>query len=83
MTETTSKKKRLRWEGSPHRTPRHPYRDSAILYAILAGVVVGITALTGGNMRAALVVAPMLFVIATAYSWWRWRRREREEAKSE
>jgi Flp pilus assembly protein TadB len=83
MTETTSKKKRLRWEGSPYRTPRHPYRDSAILYAILAGVVVGITALTGGNMRAALVVAPMLFVIATAYSWWRWRRREREEAKSE
>jgi Flp pilus assembly protein TadB len=83
MTETTSKKKRLRWEGSPRRTPRHPYRDSAILYAILAGVVVGITALTGGNMRAALIVAPMLFVIATAYSWWRWRQREREEAKSE
>jgi 4-amino-4-deoxy-L-arabinose transferase-like glycosyltransferase len=82
VTETT-KKKRLRWEASPRRTPGHPYRESAILYAILAGVVVGVTALTGGNMRAALVIAPLLFVVATGYSWWRWRRREREEANSE
>jgi Flp pilus assembly protein TadB len=79
----TTKKKQLRWEDSPRQVPRHPYRDSAILYAILAGVVVGVTALTGGSMRAALVVAPLVFVIATAYSWWRWRRREREEARSE
>jgi hypothetical protein len=82
VTETT-RKKRLRWEGTPRRKPGHPYRDSAILYAILAGVVVGVTALTGGNMRAALIVAPMLFVIATAYSWWRWRQREREESEEE
>ena len=82
MTETR-KKKRLRWEGSPRPTPGHPYRDSAILYAILAGLVVGVTALTGGNMRTALIIAPLLFVIATAYSWWRWRQREREEAGSE
>ena len=82
MTETR-KKKRLRWEGSPRATPGHPYRDSAILYAILAGLVVGVTALTGGNMRTALIIAPLLFVIATAYSWWRWRQREREEAGSE
>jgi len=24
----------------------------------------------------------LLFVVATAYSWWRWRRREREEAEN-
>ena len=81
MTEST-KKKRLRWDGS-RTAPAHPYRDSAILYGLLAGVVVGVTALTGGNMRAALIIAPTLFVIATAYSWWRWRKREREEAKEE
>jgi 4-amino-4-deoxy-L-arabinose transferase-like glycosyltransferase len=52
-------------------------------YAVLAGIVVGVTALTGGNMRTALIIAPMLFVVATGYSWWRWRQREREEAGSE
>jgi 4-amino-4-deoxy-L-arabinose transferase-like glycosyltransferase len=63
--------------------PRHPYRDSAITYAVLAGIVVGVTALTGGNMRTALIIAPILFAVATGYSWWRWRQREREEAEDE
>jgi membrane protein implicated in regulation of membrane protease activity len=54
-----------------------------IVYAVLAAVVVGVTALTGGNMRAALIIAPMLFVVATGYSWWRWRKREREEAEKQ
>ena len=79
-----SKKKRLRWDGTPRTTPRHPYRDSAIMYAILAAAVVGVTALTDGNMRAALIIAPVLFVVATGYSWWRWHQRQRhEEAESE
>jgi hypothetical protein len=82
VTEEPRPKKRLRWDGSPRTRPAHPYRDSAITYAVLAGVVVGVTALTGGNMRTALILAPMLFVVATAYSWWRWRQREREEAES-
>jgi hypothetical protein len=34
-------------------------------------------------MRAALIIAPTLFVIATGYSWWRLRKREREEAKEQ
>jgi hypothetical protein len=83
VSETTRKKKRLRWDGPPPSRPAHPYRDSAVVYALLAGVVVGVTALTGGNVRAALIVAPTLFVVATAYSWWRWRQRERAEAESE
>ena len=82
MTEKP-KKKRLRWDAAPPRASAHPYRDSAILYAILAGVVVGFAALTGGNTRAALIIAPFVFVVATAYSWLRWRRRERQEADSE
>jgi hypothetical protein len=79
----TPKKKRLRWDGSPRRVPTHPYRDSVIVYAILAGIVVGVAALTGGNVRAALIFAPAVFVVATGYSWWRWRQREREEAKNQ
>jgi membrane protein implicated in regulation of membrane protease activity len=81
MTETT-RKKRLRWGGSPRRLPAHPYRDSAIVYGILAAVVVGVTALTNGNLGAALIIAPLLFVVATAYSWWRLRQREREEEQT-
>jgi Flp pilus assembly protein TadB len=82
VTDRPKQKRKLRWDGTPRTVPRHPYRDSAIVYAVLAGIVVGVTALTGGNMRAALIVAPLLFVVATAYSWWRWRRREREEAEN-
>ena len=85
MTEQPQKppKRKLRWEATPRKIPAHPYRDSAILYAILAGIVVGVTALTGGNMRTALILAPLLFVVATGYSWWRWRERERQAARDD
>jgi len=81
LTDRPKDKRKLRWDGTPRTTPKHPYRDSAIVYAVLAGIVVGVTALTGGSMRAALVIAPLLFVVATGYSWWRWRKREREEVE--
>jgi Flp pilus assembly protein TadB len=83
VTDRPKQKRKLRWDGTPRTIPKHPYRDNAILYAVLAGVVVGVTALTGGNMRAALIIAPVLFVVATGYSWWRWRQREREETESQ
>jgi 4-amino-4-deoxy-L-arabinose transferase-like glycosyltransferase len=82
LTDRTKQKRKLRWDGTPRTVPRHPYRDSAIVYAVLAGIVVGVTALTGGNMRTALIIAPLLFVVATGYSWWRWRQRERQEAEN-
>jgi hypothetical protein len=82
VTDRPKQKRKLRWDGTPRTIPKHPYRDSAILYAVFAGIVVGVTALTGGNMRAALIIAPVLFVVATGYSWWRWRQREREETES-
>jgi hypothetical protein len=71
--------KELRWDRPRRPIPRHPYRDTAILYAVLAGVVVGGTALTGGDVRRAIIIACALFVGATAYSWWRWRERIRAE----
>jgi Flp pilus assembly protein TadB len=64
--------------------PAHPYRDSAVFYAILAGCLVGVTYLTGGGLGRALVYAAGFFVIATSFSWWRFReklaRRTDEEA---
>ena len=69
--------KQLRWD-SPRPVPRHPYRDTAILYAVLAGIVIGVTALTGGDLQRAVIIAVALFFGATAYSWWRWNQRIRQ-----
>ena len=55
-----------------------PVPRQAIAYAVLAGIVVGVTALTGGDVARAAIIAFALFVGATAYSWWRWRERIRE-----
>ena len=57
--------------------PQRPYRDSAILYAVLAGVVVALILITGGSLAKALAVAGACFVIATAWTWWRFHERER------
>ena len=69
---------RLRWE-SPRPVPRHPYRDTAVFYAILGGIVIGVTALTGGDLGRSVIIAVALFLGATAYSWWRWNQRIRQE----
>ena len=64
---------------------------------MLAGLLVLVTALTGGRMFpgdvenksgvleaigriGAIPVAAAFFVIATGFSWWRWRRRLAAEA---
>jgi hypothetical protein len=86
----------LRWER-PETPPKHPYRDTAVLYAVFAVIIVVVTALTGGNVLpgdtdhtgfrgaiarvGAVVVAVIFFVVATAFSWWRWRAREQQEAR--
>jgi hypothetical protein len=74
--------RRLRWE-SPRRAdelPRHPYRDTAIAYAVLAGLVVVIALATGGSLVRTLVTAAIVYVVATAWSWRRWRNRLRARA---
>jgi 4-hydroxybenzoate polyprenyltransferase len=55
--------------------PRRPYRDSAILYGVLAGVVLIFSLLTGSDLARALIVAVAFFVAATAWSWFRFRQR--------
>jgi membrane protein implicated in regulation of membrane protease activity len=59
--------------------PKHPFRDSAIFYSALAGIVVVVGALTSGNMVTTVAVALAFFVLATGYSWWRFRRRLEEQ----
>ena len=74
--------KRLRWE--PQRRgdelPKHPYRDTALVYAGLAGLVVVLALATGGGVVRALVTAAIVYVAATLWSWRNWRNRLRAEA---
>ena len=64
--------------------PNHPYRDSAIFYGVLAAILLGVTYWTGGGMWRAVIVAVAFFVLATAFSWYRFRSKlaEREQEES-
>jgi hypothetical protein len=67
-------------ERSPIRIPKRPYRDSALFHGALALALVGVAWLTGGGLGRAAVVGGLYFVLATAWSWWRFRRRIEREA---
>jgi hypothetical protein len=58
--------------------PRHPYRDSAIFYAVLSGCLVGIASLTGAGVVRGAIVGAAFFVIATGFSWWKFRDKLRQ-----
>ena len=57
--------------------PKRPYRDSAILYGILAAVIVVVAWLTGGGIARAAAFAVLFFLAATAWSFYRWHQRIR------
>jgi Flp pilus assembly protein TadB len=63
-----------RWEA-PGDPPKRPYRDSLVFYGVLAGLIVLVTYLTAGSVERGLGVAAVFFVVATGWSWWRWRQR--------
>ena len=66
-----------RWEPPPAPVPKHPYRDTVFVYAGMSVVMVLLGVVTGGGFVRALVVAVGFFVIATAWTWRRWRQRLR------
>ncbi len=59
---------------------RRPYRDTALLYGVLALVVVLVAWLTGGAVARAAAVSAGFFVVATAWSWFRIHRRLRNDS---
>jgi membrane protein DedA with SNARE-associated domain len=73
--------------------PKRPFRDSAIFYGALSVLFVLVVWATGGavlprwddEQRAVggLLIAMLFFVVATGYSWWRFRQRIEEEEQSE
>jgi Flp pilus assembly protein TadB len=76
--------RKLRWDMEPAKSSStHPYRDTAVVYAGLAGLVVVVAAATGGSVVKALIAGLVAFAAATAYSWWRVRKRLRRQEKRE
>ncbi len=69
-------------DGHGHREirpiPAHPYRDTAIVYGVMAVAVVVVAGVTGGNLTRAALVAVVFFVVATAWTSWKFRTRIRE-----
>ena len=73
--------------------PKRPFRDSAIFYGVLAVLFVLVVWATGGALLprwddqqreiGGLPIAILFFVVATGYSWWRFRQRIEEEEQSE
>jgi hypothetical protein len=59
----------------PPPLPKRPYRDSLVLNLVLGSVILLISWLTGGDLARAFIVAGGFVVLATAWSWWRFRQR--------
>jgi Flp pilus assembly protein TadB len=66
----------LRWDVPEPKTT-HPYRDSTIMWAAFAAIIVLVAWASGGPVGRAAVYAAVFFVVACAWSWWRWRERLR------
>ena len=62
--------------------PDHPYRDTALVYAGMGALLVIVATLTGGQALRAIVAAVIFFVIATAWTWWGFRKRIRARAEA-
>jgi Flp pilus assembly protein TadB len=75
--------RKLRWDTPERPLPKHPYRDSALIYAGMAVVLFAVVVATGGSALRGVVAAAAVFVAATLYSWARWhvRLRNRNEGQ--
>jgi hypothetical protein len=60
------------------RKSTRPYRDSALAYAVLGSLVVIFAYVTGSSVVRSLAGGLIAFVLATAYTWWRVRARQRQ-----
>jgi Flp pilus assembly protein TadB len=67
----------LYWDSVERPPLRHPYRDTLIVYAALALVIVLVAWATGSDVGKAALVAAAFYVAASAWSLASWRRRLR------
>jgi len=74
-------RRRLRWEAPHGQTPKHPYRDTLLVYGGASILIVVIATLSGGGFGRALAFALAFFVVATLWSFRNWRNRLRAERR--
>ena len=74
-----SKQRHLRWGLPETPVPKHPYRDSMLVYGFLALLVVLLAWITGGSVGRAVVIAVVVWIAASAWSIVRWRQQLRRE----
>ena len=65
------------------RRSRRPYRDAALAYAGLGLLLFVVAYATGSSFLRSFLGGFIAFVLATAWTWWRLRQRERAEARAE
>ncbi|MEO5632757.1 hypothetical protein [Gaiella sp.] len=63
--------------------PAHPFRDTAIVYGVMAVILVVLAGVTGGSLLRAIGAAIIFWLVATAWSWWKFRKRIRERDLAE
>jgi hypothetical protein len=78
----SKEQKHLRWGLPESPVPKHPYRDSMLVYGFFALLVVLLAWITGGPIGRAIVMAAFVWVAATVWSVARWRQRlQRDSAE--
>jgi hypothetical protein len=80
----SGERRRLRWSMPEDRAvPKHPYRDTLLVYAGLAVFIVLFAWVTGGNVGRAVLIAIAVFFAASAWSLVRWRQLLHRQAEKE
>jgi hypothetical protein len=77
---TKEKPRHLRWGLPESPVPKHPYRDSMLVYGFFAVLVVLLAWITGGPIGKAVVIATVVWAAASIWSIVRWRQQLRREA---
>jgi hypothetical protein len=67
----------LRWDLPERPLPKHPVRDSAIVYLVMAALIVIVGVATGGSASRAVIIAALFYAAAMAWAWLRWRQKLR------
>ncbi len=76
------KPRHLRWGLPEAPIPKHPYRDTLLVYGFFALIVVVFGLLTGAPVGKAVAIAVVVWLAASVWGIARWRQRiQREEAR--
>ena len=68
-----SRPRRLQWDVPDRPPPKHPIRDTLLVYGAFAVIIVLVAWATGGGVAKAAVVGVIFFAVASAWNVYRLR----------